>query len=214
MFHGRWAAGAFAWVVATGVSLPAFASNLNLRLQSGGSSFITVAPGTPVPWAVVGELSDDLNEGLALFSVDLEWSGGALSPAAAPATNPMLNFARPAGVNNPAGFGGTTSAGRLLQVGGAQNTINSLFAPYPIGTVITGVAWPGQPVALAAGQVTAPTQPGTYVLSASNPVANVIRQGETGTPFWRVEKALPGNMTFLIVQVTADVPDARGRGRR
>ena len=70
-------------------------------------------------------------------------SGG--SKAATPTTNPIMNFARPAGINNPAGFGGTPSAGRLLQVGGAQNTMNSSFAPYPIGTVITGVGLPAQP---------------------------------------------------------------------
>jgi hypothetical protein len=193
---------------------PAFATNLNLRLQSGGVSFITVAPGTQVAWTMVGELSDNANEGLALFSVDLSWSGGTLLPAAAPTSNPMLNFARPAGVTNPAGFGGTPSAGRLVQVGGAQNTINSTFAPYPIGAVITGVGWPGQPVALATGQFTAPPQPGIYSLSASNLVANVIRQGEMGTPFWRVEAAPAGNMTFLVVQVAGDETGPRPRSRR
>lgn len=214
MDHGRRAAGAFAMVVATCAAAPAFATNLNLRLQSGGVSFVTVAPGSAVPWTLVGELSDNANEGLALFSVDLSWSGGPLSPAAAPASGPMLNFARPAGINNPAGFGGTPSAGQLLQVGGAQNTINSTFAPYPIGSVITAVAWPGQPAALATGQLTAPTQPGVYSLSSSNLMANVIRQGETGTPFWRVDRAAAGTMTFLIVQVTADAGDTRPRSRR
>jgi hypothetical protein len=215
MDHGRRAAGAFAIVLATCASAPAFATNLNLRLQSGGVSVITVAPGTPVTWTLVGELSDNANEGLALFSVDLAWSGGPLPAAAAPTSNPMLNFARPAGVNNPAGFGGTPSEGQLLQVGGAQNTINSTFAPYPIGTVITGVAWPGQPVALATGQVTAPAQAGTYTLVPSNVVANVIRQGETGMPFWRVDKAAAGSMTFLIVQVsTTAAGDTRLGSRR
>jgi hypothetical protein len=214
MDHGRWAAGAFAIVLGAGFAAPAHATNLNLRLESGGSNSITVAPGTPVPWAAIGQLSDDANEGLALFSFDLTWSGGPLSPAAAPTTNPMLNFARPAGVNNPGGFGGTPSAGKLLQVGGAQNTINSSFAPYPIGTVITGVASPGQPVTLATGQLTAPAQAGTYSLSASNLLANVIREGETGASFWRVEKANPGIMTFLIVQVTTAAPGGRDRGPR
>ena len=211
MNHGRRAAGAFAMILATGVAAPALASSLHLRLESGGSTSITVAPGATVTWTAVGTLSDDANEGLALFSVDLNWSGGPLPPAATPTTNPMLNFARPAGVNNPAGFGGTPSAGMLRQVGGAQNTINSAFAPYPIGSVITGVAWPSQPAALATGQLTAPLVPGFYSLTASNLVANVIRQGETGDPFWRVERTTPGNMTFLIVQVAADAPSARGR---
>ncbi|HET9314104.1 MAG TPA: hypothetical protein VFQ51_00885, partial [Vicinamibacteria bacterium] len=107
MDHGRRAAGALAVAAAMSAAAPAFATNLDLRLQSGGISSITVAPGAVVPWTMVGELSDSANEGLALFSVDLTWSGGVLPPAAAPTSNPMLNFARPAGINNPAGFGGT-----------------------------------------------------------------------------------------------------------
>ena len=146
-------------------------------------------------------MSDNANEGLALFAFDLEWSGGPLAPAATPVTHPMLDFARPLGLENPAGFGGTPSGGRLLQVGGAQNTINNTFAPFPGGGVVTGVAWPGQPVVLATGKLTAPVTPGTYSLVASNLVANVIRQGETGDPFWRVVKAAPGTFTSLVVQV-------------
>ena len=76
------------------------------------------------------------------------------------------------------------------------------------------MAWPGQPAALATGQLTAPAQPGVYSLSSSNLVANVIRQGETGTPFWRVDRAAAGTMTFLIVQVTVDAGDTRPRSRR
>lgn len=214
MVQGRRAAGAFAIVIGTCFAPGAFATSLNLRLESGGSNLITVAPGAVVNWAAIGQLSDDANEGLALFAFDLQWSGGALSPAATPTTSPMLNFARPAGLDNPAGFGGTASQGRLVQVGGAQNTINSSFAPYPIGAVITGVASPGQPATLATGQLTAPLLSGTYSLSAWNLVANVIRQGETGSPFWRVEKANVGNMTFLLVQVTTATDRARAGGRR
>lgn len=207
MVHRRWAVGAFAIVLLPLGARAALATNLDLRLQSGGSSSVSVAPGAVVSWAAVGELSDAANEGLALFSFDLAFSGGALSPALAPSANPMLSFARPAGLDNPAGFGGTPASGQLRQVGGAQNTINSSFAPYPIGTVITDVAAPGQPVTLATGQLTAPTQPGTYTLSASNVLANVIRQGETGNPFWRVERANPGTVTSLVVQVSSTSVD-------
>lgn len=211
MSQGRWAAGAFAIAMGVALAPSAYATNLNLRLESGGSTFITVAPGAVVNWAAIGTLSDNANQGLALFCFDLAWSGGPLSPAATPVTNPAMNFARPAGINNPAGFGGTVSAGRLLQVGGAQNTMNSSFAPYPIGTVITGVALPGAPATLATGQLTAPLQPGTYVLSGSNLIANVIRLGETGTPFWHVDKANPGGISFLLVQVSSTAQGARDR---
>jgi hypothetical protein len=200
----------FGAVLVFGAAAPAFATNLNVRVQSGGSSSVTVPPGATVSWAVVGELSDNLNLGLALFSVDLAWSGGPLAQAANPSSGPMVSFARPAGLTNPAGFGGTVVGGQLRQVGGAQNTINNSFAPFPLGTVITGVAAAGAPVTLASGQLTAPVTPGTYTLTPSGVVANVIRQGETGTPFWHVDRANAGTVQSLVVQVS---PSVTGRRR-
>ena len=122
----------------------------------------------------------------------------------------MLSFTRPAGLTNPAGFGGTVVGGQLRQVGGAQNTIKNTFAPYPNGTVVTGVAAAGAPVTLASGQLTAPVAPGTYTLTPSGVVANVIRQGETGTPFWHVDRANAGTVQSLVVQVSSS---ATGRRR-
>ena len=207
---GRWARASFCAAVIFGAAASAFATSLNVRVQSGGSSAVTVPPGATVNWAVVGELSDNLNAGLALFSVDLAWTGGPLSPAANPTAGPMVNFNRPAGLTNPAGFGGTVVGGQLRQVGGAQNTIKNTFAPYPMGIVVTGVAAAGAPVTLAAGQLTAPVAPGTYTLSPSGLVANVIRQGETGTPFWHVDRANAGSVQSLVVQVS---PPVTGRRR-
>ena len=63
---------------------PALATNLNLSLQSGGSNTVTVLPGANVNYAVVGELSDAASDGLAAFSVDLSFTGGALPAADAP----------------------------------------------------------------------------------------------------------------------------------
>jgi hypothetical protein len=204
-----WAAGA----AILGAAASASATNLNVRVQSGGSSNVTVPPGATVSWAVVGELSDNLNAGLALFSVDLSWSGGPLAPASNPTSGPMLNFTRPAGLTNPAGFGGTVIGGQLRQVGGAQNTIKNTFAPFPLGTVVTGIAAQGAPVTLATGQLTAPVTPGSYTLTASGLVANVIRQGETGTPFWHVDRANAGTVQSLVVQVSPPVNDVRRRER-
>jgi hypothetical protein len=192
-----------------GATASAFATNLNVRVQSGGSSAVTVAPGATVNWSVVGELSDNLNAGLALFSVDLGWSGGPLTQAANPTAGPMVNFTRPAGLTNPAGFGGTVVSGQLRQVGGAQNTIKNTFAPFPNGTVVTGIAAQGAPVTLASGQLVAPIAPGTYTLVPSAVVANVIRQGETGTPFWHVDRANAGTVQSLVVQVSPAATDRR-----
>jgi len=165
-----------------------------------------VLPGANVPYAVVGVLSDAASDGLAGFSVDLSFTGGPLAQAAAPSTAPMTSFAKPAGLTNPAGFGGTVVAGKLVQVGGAQNTIANVFAPYPNGNVVVDVAQLGQAVTLVAGQLTAPVTPGTYTLSMSAVVATVIQQGSTGVPFWKVDKALPGTLSPLTVIVSSARP--------
>jgi len=82
-----------------------------------------------------------------------------------------------------------------------QNTIKNGFAPVPNGTVITGIAKPGAAETLISGQVTMPTVAGTYTLGASNVLANIIRQGESGSPTWMVDAAGLGSMTPLTVTV-------------
>lgn len=187
------------------------ATNLDVRVRSGGLGTIQVAPGALVNYTVVGELSDALSDGLALFSLDLSWNGGALAPAAAPLGAPMTSFATPAGVNNPQGFGGVPNAGGLRQVGGGQNTLNNSFGPYPVGSVSTGVAQPGAPVTLVTGQLNAPATPGTYTLGVARVVANVIVAGATGIPVWRVAPAGPGTLSPLVIQVQSPI---QGRAAR
>jgi hypothetical protein len=189
-----------------GTAAPSLATNLNLVVQSGGLTTITVPPGAIVTYNVVGVLSDAASDGLAGVSLDLTFTGGPLAKANEPSSPPMMSFDRPAGLTNPAGFGGTVTAGKLVQVGGAQNTIANTFAPYPNGNVVTDVAQVGQALTLVTGQLTAPLTPGTYTLSASAVVANVIRQGQTGIPFWAVDKALPGTLTPLTVIVSPASP--------
>lgn len=184
------------------------ASDLGLRVESAGQVTVKVGPGDTVAYDVVGELSDNLNEGLAMFSLDLAFSGGPLLPASAPATSPMVNFDKPAGLTNPAGFGGTPVAGVLRQVGGAQNTIANFIAPYPLGTIVMGVAQNGGPDVLVSGSLTTPYKVGTYLVTPSGVLANVIRQGETGVPFWRVDPAGLGAVTPLNVTVEALTPAA------
>jgi len=186
-----------------GLCPAALATDLNLSAQSAGQSSIVVTPGAPVSYAIVGELSDASSKGLAMVCFDLAYSGGSLSQANAPASNPMQNFASPLGLNNPAGFGGTASGGALVQVGGAQNTIGNSFAPLPTGSVLIDVAQAGSPQVLATGSLTAPLQCGTYTLSIDNVMANVIRAGETGTPFWAVDPAGVGSKTSLTIEVQA-----------
>lgn len=178
-------------------------TDLNLRAESGGRSVAIATPGAQVSYSIVGELSDTSSMGLAMVSFDLAFSGGPLTQAANPVSNPMQNFASPQGLSNPAGFGGTVVGGTLVQVGGAQNTIMNSFASAPIGSVLTDVAQAGSPEVLVTGTLTAPTQCGTYVLTIDNVMGNVIRAGEDGDPFWAVDPAGVGDKLSLTVEVQA-----------
>ena len=182
-------------------------TDLNLRAESGGQAAVVATPGAQVSYSIVGELSDTSSMGLAMVSFDLAFSGGSLTQAANPSSNPMKNFASPLGLNNPAGFGGTVVGGTLVQVGGAQNTIANTFASAPIGSVLTDVAQSGSPEVLATGTLTAPTQCGTYTLTIDNVMANVIRAGEDGDPFWAVDPAGVGDKLSLTVTVEAMFTD-------
>jgi CxxC motif-containing protein (DUF1111 family) len=188
------------------VANSAAATDLELDIRANGSNVISVATGQSVTYVVTGVLSDGASSGLALFSFDLAYSGGALGPGLAPGTDPMLRFASPLGFSNPSGFGGTAIGGVLRQVGGAQNTIDNTLAPTPIGTVLTGVAQPGAPVVLVRGVLVAPDVPGNYTLSASHVFANVLRAGETGTPFWHVDPCGAGTQHELTLHVAALEP--------
>ena len=200
----------------------AWASDLNISVESGGSNVVNnVSPNAVVNFQVEGVLSDDVNEGLALVGLDFHFTGGALAgdtvivPAGAISCgNPMPAFVKPDGITNPAGYGGTLIGTDLIQVGGGQNTIvNSLdnpacspnCAPFPIGAVLTGVAQPSVcgTAVIATGSVTAPAAPGSYELQVLNLFANVIKDGETGVPFYATEAAGVGTITNLTINVSA-----------
>ena len=115
-------------------------------------------------------------------------------------------------MSNPAGFGGTPSGGDLLQVGGAMNTINNTFAPQPNGSVVTGLGL-GDGLVVAEGTLTAPVAPGTYTVSLSNPMANLITLGTSGFPFWETQAAQIGGVRDLTIVVEAGAPDIYCAGK-
>ena len=145
-------------------------TNINLRVQGpNGEPEVRVAPGGIVSYRVVAELSDNLNEGLALIGFSLDYTGGAIDQQGnIPNSAPMSNFVIPDGITNPAGYGGTLIDGDLIQCGGAQNTIKNVVgnAPFPIGTVITGIASPGAPAVVLTGSFTKPAGVGDFQLVA------------------------------------------------
>jgi hypothetical protein len=222
-------------MIAAGLTASAaMATNINISVQqSNGTNAITVAPGDTVDYKVIGTLTDDVNEGLALIGLNLDFTGGPMTPANSPSgsdftcTNPMRNFVIPEGVTNPGpgpgAFGGTVIVGApcpnplracLVQAGGAQNTIRNTAdnASFPIGSVLIGVAKPGGcgQAVLLTGSLTVPlgTPTGDYFLNAFDVFANVISDGETGVGFYASEAAGVGSVTNLTVNVgcTAAVP--------
>jgi hypothetical protein len=72
--------------------------------------------------------------------------------------------------------------------------------------VLTNVAQMGSPVVLAQGTIRSGYRCSVYSLAATNLFANVIRQGETGTPFWHVDPCGAGTNTGLTVHVVAIRP--------
>ncbi len=206
-------------VVATligSAALTEAATQLNLRVEgdagAGWAEDIDVEAGQSVDYRVLGVLSNnDQNEGLALFGFDVSYSCGDLTTQMAVSTGDCMdNFEIPLGINNPAGFGGTTNVpehlGDLVQVGGAVNTIlnDAGNAPYPTGAVCLGLGW--TEVVLATGSLTIPgdaQDQDQCTIDLSAVFANVIALGEVsdGT-FFSVEPADPGAATSLTMTVS------------
>lgn len=188
------------------VATPAMAADLNISVESSGLNSIKVGPGDVVNFDVIGELTDALNEGIALAACDFAFTGGPLDPLVAGAG--MLTFVRNDGITNPAGWCTPNVPGREgeeVQCGGGQNTILNFAgnAEFPVGAVVTGIAQPGSPELLMTGSLTAPLDDGVYVVSAFNCFGNVIKQGETGIPHWATEPFGEGTITNLTVEVTS-----------
>lgn len=232
---------ALAAVVAMLFSSSAFAVELNIWVESNGTSSLgDVVPGSVIPFSVKGLLTNATdNKGLALigFTLELVEAGdpstqaGVLLQADMVRPGDMQNFADDTsdrlGLNNPAGYTGTeVIAGRLDQIGGAQNTIRntvdctvdndcpgasntcedvgggnfecSASAPFPLGTVQTGVGH--TVVEFVSGTFTAPAVEGDYLLKLTGVFANVISFPQPpGIEFDAAEQATiaPGNVTDL-----------------
>jgi hypothetical protein len=181
----------------------AAATSIHLTISSGNASEILVEPGAVVPFVVSAEIDSATdNGGLAGISFDLAYDGGDLSPVAVPTTPPMTAFVQPSGLNNPEGFGGKPLGDRLIQVGGAQNTIanDGTYGPFPIGKVVAGVAH--QPQIIATGSVTAPLANGSYALTARNVLASLLVSDEPEPEgFWRSRLAGSSNVTPLTIHI-------------
>lgn len=182
---------------------------LTIRLEAGSEGCeLQARCGAAVPYRILGELSDGNNEGLAMFGLTLAFDGGDLPPAGTPTgeltcENPMVNFARPWGFTEPNGFGGTAVNGKLVHVGGGQNTFNNTEGDWPTGGVLPRVAQPSGcgPATLVTGTLIAPDMPGTYHLRIENAFATAIEKGATGEPFWPVRPVVVNAGNELSIEV-------------
>jgi hypothetical protein len=178
-------------VVAVFLLLPvaAFADGTVSLTLSSSSNGQTVSPGASIQWTVTATVSTGDNQGLALISVDLLQDDANpelldLPQADSPPTE-MLGFARPGGITNPAGYGGTHvgTPGELdlAQIGGGQNTFGEAGPP-GVGQdvdVDTGVGQGLSGQVICTGSFNAPSAEGTYHFFIDNAVANVLETVQT-----------------------------------
>jgi hypothetical protein len=184
------------------ISSRAIAAVVDLQVTSQDQASVTVLAGTEVEYTISLSLQSDDNEGLASVLFDLEFSGGAVTPAEAPETGDILNFVRPAGLTNPTGFGGTPVDGRLVQIGGAQNIIKNVVsnAPVPTGSVALGVGH--TPLVVVHGSVQAPAALGVYELNVTNLLVRIIKAGDNGSgEAWATVAASAGTVSGLTIVV-------------
>ncbi len=211
----------------------AHAANFDLKVQTAnGQSSITVPVNSTLKYRLLATVDQtpplSASDGLALWSCDLTLEGSptvTLPPANCPSQGAAVgSFDAPRGVANPkltstdpnclSDYGGTRdqsgAVNKLVQLGGAQNTIRnvgSTDAPYPSATtIVTNFAVVdgtiNTPQIVAVGTITFGSA-GTYTLTASNVLANVIRDGEAGTVFYKTERVANVSTTSLSITVSS-----------
>jgi len=165
----------------------ASAADLTLSIERTDCALAFSDTGAVYTFDVKGLLSDVGNRGLAAFGFDLTATkDGApfdITGAVVEAGAGIPTFDDGVGLTNPAGFGGTPIGNDLIQIGGAQNTIdNGPNPPYPavptgtpdVTVGLTEVVLATVTVTLGAGDA------GDYVFSVGNGFANVINPDEDG----------------------------------
>jgi hypothetical protein len=200
----------------------AMAATVDVRVVTDGNA--NLAPGGGIVNVFVQTQLSAGSDGLALIGWNLTSSGSG-TPAAdlcdtsgflllAPAL--MANFDRLAtgggsfsnfGLTNPSaspnlsGYSGTCDGtGGLLQLGGGQNTIGNTpgNAPYPIGTVDTGVGNSGY-VTIAEGFIdSAALTDGSWTICADTVFANELDSPAAGPPY-AVSESTVGDISGCLV---------------
>lgn len=228
-------------VLITFLTFPIFAADIDVTVRdaTSGQTELVVLPGTELTFEVTAELTAGDTQGLALIVLDLACDAGIFGATQVPSQMPMLQFTPPLGFSqNPQGYGGTAHGVWLEQVGGAQNVFShgawactengecpapstcngtqcTPLSGLPTGTLLTGIAQPGQSVVVISGTWTAPQEDGVYAIRVDRLSATAVRSGTTGDPYWKTEAAPPGDVTDLTVTVravTAEIPTLSNLG--
>lgn len=211
----------FCLVVGLTASLATAAVTFDVSVTTTTGGDITKANrGDTVSFQIRGMLdSPSNNEGLAAFSVDLRMTGPDEVNLGSAATVTegdavMDNFSRNEGYDNM--FGGTPNNNDLVQIGGASNSIDNdpladPFLPFPGDGGIVPLDVGHSEVVLAAGTVIMPMTTGTYTLTVSQVLANVISMGERG-PIFATEMAVAGTITPLTINVFLCLGDVNEDG--
>jgi hypothetical protein len=135
-------------VLLTAVALiasPAMATDITISTEMT-SCWLERYPAV-LEFDIIGELTDTANDGLAAIGFDLNLAVNG-APVDLSTTDVLVTagpdmgpFVPNWGLANPAGYGGTHVGGDLVQIGGAQDTINNAgtVAPFPTGPVEEGI---------------------------------------------------------------------------
>ena len=210
---------ALAVVCCAGVTM---AADVSLRVTCVTTE---VDPDGTAEFIIEGNVSTGDNQGLALFGVDVTVTGPMAIDHSADITIDASTggiatyFVTPGGLTNPApgGFGGTPTGTNdsLMQVGGAQNTINNPGptppAPtaWPIATAVAQGSW----TTLAEGSISlSGATEGDYTITLSDAFANVLVTLHSTPDYWEVAQGaiVDGGMTcqFTVGIATPPVIDA------
>ena len=203
----------------------AMAASVQVRVVTTGNANAAPASAS-VPVFVQAQLDNGgapTSSGLALIGFNIDVTGSAPDPDLCDtsgflllAPTGMANFDRLAhpgpgfsnwGLTNPSaspnlsGYSGTCNgAGKLLQLGGGQNTIGNTpgGAPYPIGAVVTGKGNGGW-VTIAEGDIDASSlAAGAWTVAVDTVFANTINTGQVSAPY-AVTEATVGTLSSLTI---------------
>jgi hypothetical protein len=192
-------------ICAIGSPAVAPAAELHIRVESGGQSEITVPPGFPVEYEIIGELSADSSVTLSSVCFELSRVGFDTGPESPPIAPPIGSDASP--LEPVKTFSGTelseVFAVDLWPVDLMSDMLTQLFGlPVPMKSQpAEGTARGGYEVVLASGMVNVPA---TCRLTVKPVYAHAVvaRPGIDGVGRWQSVPVGGGRLSDLSITVS------------